>query len=89
MTDQRREAIEAHQDNPFKIAQAQLREANKYLELPDGTLGTLMEPLRELLLGVLDEAAISTAQMRRALATAEGDVELAFWMYQYPEMEVE
>ena len=48
MADEIRAAIEAHQNNPFRIAQAQLQEANKYLNLPSGTLGTLMEPLREL-----------------------------------------
>ena len=41
-------AIEAHQENPFKIAQAQLDEANKYLELATGTLAALRAPLREL-----------------------------------------
>ncbi len=41
-------AISAHQENPFKIAQAQLREANKILNLSEGTLAALMEPLREL-----------------------------------------
>ena len=43
-----KDAIAMHQSNPFKIAQAQLREANKILNLPDGTLAALMEPLREL-----------------------------------------
>lgn len=43
-----KDAIAMHQENPFKIAQAQLREANKILELPEGTLAALMEPLREL-----------------------------------------
>lgn len=47
-TDPRQEAIEAHLNNPFKIAQEQLREANRYLKMDDGTLQTLMDPMREL-----------------------------------------
>ncbi len=47
-TSNEREAIAMHQENPFKIAQAQLREANKHLQLSEGTLAALMEPLREL-----------------------------------------
>ncbi|MFT7619472.1 MAG: glutamate dehydrogenase (NAD(P)+) [Planctomycetota bacterium] len=43
-----KDAIAIHQENPFKIAQAQLQEANKILKLPAGTLAALMEPLREL-----------------------------------------
>ena len=41
-------AIEEHQRNPFKIAQAQLQEANKHLNLSSGALGVLLEPMREL-----------------------------------------
>ena len=41
-------AVAAHLDNPFRIAQAQLVEANKFLKLSDGCLATLMEPMREL-----------------------------------------
>ena len=47
-TDPRQEAIEAHLNNPFKIAQKQLCEANRYLKMDDGTLQTLMDPMREL-----------------------------------------
>lgn len=47
-TDPRQEAIEAHLNNPFRIAQEQLREANRYLKMDDGTLQTLMDPMREL-----------------------------------------
>ncbi len=45
--DKRLAAIEAHQNNPFSIAQEQLREANKYLGLSDGALAVLMQPMRE------------------------------------------
>ncbi|MCA9322123.1 MAG: Glu/Leu/Phe/Val dehydrogenase [Planctomycetes bacterium] len=45
--DTRLAAIEAHQNNPFRIAQAQLREANRHLGLSPGALAILMEPLRE------------------------------------------
>ncbi len=41
-------AIEEHRKNPFKIAQAQLEEANKHLKMSPGTLAALMEPMREL-----------------------------------------
>ncbi|MEE9393896.1 MAG: Glu/Leu/Phe/Val dehydrogenase [Planctomycetota bacterium] len=36
------------EDNPFKMAQRQLRDANQYLKLDEGTLALLLEPLREL-----------------------------------------
>lgn len=51
-SENRQAAIEAHLNNPFKIAQAQLREANRYLKLPDGTLQTLMDPMRELVVSL-------------------------------------
>ena len=48
MADPLKAAIEAHQENPFKIAQAQLRQANEFLKLSEGTVQALMNPMREL-----------------------------------------